>query len=152
MFSLKLGTVKIESEGEQILVGNIKIEDFSEDFHVPLSYWDRNEYLSQWTKGLEVIFSGGKKSAFITAMYNPTTANFIFWWIIYRVGNDVYIQNYVLFVDELKEPFDENNFIRYVPERETITEDGAPISEWKVNIDDIGQALLTIKSFEKNNE
>lgn len=141
MFSLKLGTVKIESEDEQILVGNIKIEDF----HVPLSYWDRNEYLSQWTKGLEAIFEGSKKSAFITAMYNPATANFIFWWVIYRVGNDVYIQNHVLFVDELKERFNESDFIKYVPERETITEDDDPISEWKVNIDDIRKALLTIE-------
>jgi hypothetical protein len=97
-------------------------------------------------KGFGAILEGRNKSAFITTMYDPTTANFIFWWVMYLVGNDVYIQNHVLFMDELDEPFDESDFIKFVPERETVTEDGEPISEWKVSIEDIRQALVTIEN------
>ncbi|MGF1751124.1 hypothetical protein [Vibrio cionasavignyae] len=146
MLNLNLGAQKIEPDGEQVLDGQLIIGDFSEGFHASTSYWDRKKYLSQWVKGLEVILKGGNKSAFITTMYDPTTANFIFWWVMYLVGNDVYIQNHVLFMDELGEPFNESDFVKFVPERETFTEYGEPISEWKVSIDDIRRALETIEN------
>jgi hypothetical protein len=41
MLNLKLGTQKIESEGEPVLDGVLKIGDFSEGFHASTSYWDR---------------------------------------------------------------------------------------------------------------
>lgn len=146
MLNLKLGTQKIESEDELILEGKLEIGGFSEGFHAPISHWDRKQYLSQWMKGFEAILEDSNKSAFITAMYDPTKANFIFWWVMYLVGSDVYIQNHVLLMDELDEPFDEFDFQKFVPERETVTEDGEPISEWKVSIDDVRQALVTIEN------
>ena len=143
MFKLKLGFQTIESEGEQALEGQLTIDEFSEPFKSSISYWNRDEYLSQWKSGFQAILQGEKKSAFITSMYDPTKANFIFWWVMYRNEKDVFIQNHVLFLDELDEAFDENDFIKFVPERETLSEDGEPISEWKASIIDIREYFST---------
>lgn len=141
MLSIELSNEVIPFEGEQVLHGELRIDCFNEHFNAPISYWDRNKYLSQWKQGLNLILDGHSKSAFIATMYDPKTADFIFWWVMYRVGSNVYLQNHILFMDGLNEPFDENHFSKFVPERETVTEDGDAISEWKVSVEDIRGAL-----------
>lgn len=143
-FDLELSSEVIVSEGEQVLLGKLSIDSFTEEFHSSISYWDRDKYLSQWKEGLNNIVYGNSKSAIITTMYDPITANFIFCWVMYLVGNDVFIQNHVLFMEDLKEPFDERKFAMYVPDRETVNEDGDAISEWRVSVEDIREALAKI--------
>jgi len=146
MFDLELSNETIEYEGDEALLGKIHIDNFSENFQASTSYWDRCKYLSQWKDGLNNIINGGSKSAIITTMYDPSTANFIFWWVMYAVGDDVFIQNHVLFIEDLKEPFNESNFAKYVPVRETVNEEGDTISEWKVNFNEIHEALVKIEN------
>ena len=136
-FAIELGQDKFESEGEIVLSGSLTIGDFNECFQAPLSYWDRGNYLSQWRESLSQLLNGESNSAFVTAMYDPNTANFIFWWVMYLIGENVHIQNHVLFLDELKQPFDEHDIYKFIPARETHTEEGEPISEWVVNLRDI---------------
>lgn len=141
VFSVSLGTEVFESEDDLVISGSLIIGDFKEDFHASLSYWDRNRYLSQWKEGLERLLRRENYSAVVTTMYDPSTANFIFWWVMYLIGNDVYIQNHVLFLDELDKPFDETDLYSFVPEREIQTEEGEPISEWSVSLSAIRDSL-----------
>ena len=141
MLRIELSDEIAEFEGEQVLRGVLHISSSSEYFHAPVSYWDREKYLSQWRQGLNLILRGCSKSAFLTTMYDPATANFIFWWVMYLVGSEVHIQHHILFMEDLNEAFSENDFSRFVPERETMTEDGDAISEWKVSVEDVHGAL-----------
>lgn len=145
MLNLTIGKQISDYGGEQILEGTLVIGDFTEDFHASTSYWDRKKYLSQWRRGLEAIRDGSEKSAVITDMYDPATANFIFWWVMYRLGGDIYIQNHVLFMEDLDKPFSERNLHEFIPERDTVTEEGEPISEWKVSLTDVQQALTSLE-------
>lgn len=132
------------SYGEQVLIGEIHINSFSESFHSPISYWNRSEYLSQWRSGFNEIISGKKKTAIVTSMYDPTSANFIVIWPLYLVGKDVFIRNRILFIEDLKEPFNEAKLSSYIDDRETIDEDGEVISEWKVSVSDIHRVLASL--------
>jgi hypothetical protein len=74
-------------------------------------------------------------------MYDPNTANFIFWWVMYLIGDDVHIQNHVLFLDELERSFDENDLYSFIPERETQNEEGESVSEWVVGLSSIEECV-----------
>lgn len=137
MFSIHLTKSNIELEGQISAVGHINIGNFDESFHSSLSYWSREQYLRQWQEGLNRLVSGESNSALVTSMHNPKDANFIFWWVFYNINEKIYIQNHVLFMDELDPEFDESNLYKSIPERETRTEDGEMISEWAINLSDI---------------
>lgn len=137
MLEISLNKIPICSERDDVLLGEIRINDFSEFFHASLSYWSREDYISQWKRALKMIQDGKSESALITNMYNPKYANFIIWWVLYRDKKKVAIQNYMLFMDNLEEPFRADRFEQYIPERKLFTEEGEPISEWEIDISDI---------------
>lgn len=133
-FSLGLGDKELKYEGDLVALGALEIGGGKEQFYASLSYWDREDYLCQWQYGVSRILSGYKKSAIVTSMYDPSSANFIFWWVMYLIGDNVHIQNHVLFLDELIVPFDESNIYSSIPEREIITDEGERISEWIIDV------------------
>jgi hypothetical protein len=136
-FTIELGQHELESEGDIVLPGSLIIGNFKEDFLASLSYWGRENYLSQWRESILRLLNGKNNSAVVTAMYDPEKANFIFWWVMYLIEECVHIQNHVLFLEQLDHPFDENDIYQFIPPRETHTSDGEPISEWVVNISDL---------------
>jgi hypothetical protein len=139
--SIELSDINTEHEGAFVAVGVLRIGDFVEQFEASLSYWDRETYLSQWRDALLRLLNGEKKSAIVTSMHDPITANFIFWWVMYLVDEIVYVQNHVLFLDELGQPFNENKLYQFIPTRETQTEEGDAISEWCLDINDVEQCV-----------
>jgi hypothetical protein len=40
----------------------------------------------------------------MTSMTDPRTSNFLVYWPMYREGEDVYIQNAIIFLDEIAGP------------------------------------------------
>ena len=136
-FSITLSEDRFETYGDTVAVGSLKLADFQEDFHASLSYWDQGRYRSQWKVALKRLIKGEEHSALVTSMYDPRTANFIFWWPMYRDGTSVRVQNQCLFLAELAQPFDESNLYTSVPQRETTSEDGTAISEWTLDMSDI---------------
>jgi len=82
-------------------------------------------------------------------MYNPKIANFISWWVMYPNGQDVYIQDHVLFLDELQQSFDERDMYRFIPDREVHTDEGGLISEWVIDINDVRGCLEQLEAEEK---
>jgi hypothetical protein len=51
----------------------------------------------------------------------------------------------LLFLDEIKEPFDLSNPHQYVRDRETVSEEGYRISEWEVSLADITAFLNELR-------
>lgn len=133
MLSIRL----ISSAGSGPAQAEISIGDHQELAEVPLEYWRRDQYRKQWRDALQGVVSGKLSECLITAMYDPKNANFLMWWPMWRVGDTVYVQNQILFMDKIREGFDENKIERYIPKRMTTTSEGEKISEWSVNVKDI---------------
>lgn len=136
-FFIELANENTFLEDELFAIGKIRIGSFSETFHVPLSYWTRDKYRSQWKAAIYKLIHGENKVALITSMYSPKNANFILWWKMYRIEENIHIQNQVLFMEDLDKEFDEENIYQFIPERRTLTEDGDSISEWIISLKDI---------------
>jgi hypothetical protein len=124
-------------------VGEIIIGEYLERFEVSTSFWSVEDYQEHWKQAIRRVINGEDKSCLITSMYNPESANFIFWWPIYRVESEVFIQNQVLFLNDETIPFNPRDPYASVKDRETLTEDGLPISEWVVPLLDLQHFLAT---------
>ncbi|WP_120497429.1 hypothetical protein [Kiloniella sp. EL199] len=135
IFSISLSDGAVVHYDEPCVLGTIKIDDFSESIYAPLAYWNVNDYRKQWREACQDLLSGCEKTALITSMKDSDNANFLVTWPMYRAENKVYIQNQILFLDEVS--FDENNISNSISEREAEAEDGEPISEWSVSVEAI---------------
>jgi hypothetical protein len=70
-------------------------------------------------------------------MYDPVNSNFLMWWPVWRVDDKVFVQNQMLFLDHLEDPFNLLDPFRHIGDRSTISEDGRPISEWTITSNDM---------------
>lgn len=80
-------------------------------------------------------------TALVSNMHDPEKANFIFWWVLYPVESDVYIQNQILFLNELKIKLSIDNLFEHIHPRSTVTDEGVAISEWVSSKQDIAKFL-----------
>src|SRR5262245_1505378 len=117
-------------------LGVIQIGYFQERFIASLMYWSADDYKRHWKQAIERILHSSDVSCLITSMVDPATASHIVWWPMYRVNDSVFIQNHILFFDQLQSSFDERNPFSSVTERQTVDEDGNRISEWSVQINE----------------
>ncbi len=128
--SLSIRFLSRDEASLEVAVGEIVIDGFAENFEAPLHYWSRDEYECQWREGLLRIEAGSDKSCLVTSMHDPMHANFIVWWVVYREGQMLHVQNQMLFFDQLTERFDSVDPYRHIRNRITTNVDGMPISEW----------------------
>jgi hypothetical protein len=131
--------------------GVIRIGNFEERFEASLEYWKPNHYESQWANAITRLCSQTPKSCLITSITDPATANFLFWWPMYLVGQNVYFRNHILFLADITSSFDPTNPYPHIPDRSVTNEDGERISEWVIPFSDFVEertALLgSIKSY-----
>lgn len=147
-FSINLSKELTDSDDESGLAGSLFFDGVGEYFHAPTRYWDRDGYLSQWREAFQRLLDGNEISVIITVMYKPEEANFLTFWPMYRVGDTVYFQEMLLFLEELDEPFDENNIYKSIAPRDPAKSDKKiqgvhAVSEWAVSIKDIKAALIS---------
>ncbi len=135
IFSISLSDDAVIHYDEPCALGTIKIDNFQEDFHAPLTYWSIDDYRKQWREACQDLLNGCEKTALMVTMYDPEHANFLMTWSMYKVENMVHIQNTILFLDQVS--FDEANIAKSISDREIMSEDGDRISEWSVSIDAI---------------
>ncbi|MFF5538371.1 hypothetical protein ACFY71_38975 [Streptomyces cinerochromogenes] len=76
-------------------------------------------------------------SCLISSITDPANSNFIFCWPLYRSGEMVYVQNSIIFPEDLAEDFDPAGPWRFVEPRSTVDEEGHEISEWQTTISEI---------------
>ena len=80
-------------------IGTISFGDCAEGFESPLQYWGTSDYESQWKEGVGRIARGQESSCLIVSLTDPATANFIEWWLLYRISDNVVFRNAMLFLD-----------------------------------------------------
>lgn len=122
---------------EEASYGLITIGSFQERFIAPLHYWKTKDYENHWKIAINRIIKNEQQSCLITSMYDPQNANFIIWWPMYRLDENIHIQNNILFFNQLGKPFEINAPFSFVPNHEILTEDGEKISEWIISIKDL---------------
>lgn len=141
MFAIELQSpreAEAESSGSGEASGRIIIGDFTETFRVPLGFWDESDYRRSWRQAFDVLnASPHSTSCLMTSMTDPRNSNFLFCWPMYREGEDVYIQNAIIFLDEIEGAFDPATPWAYIGPRRGIDEDGNRISEWITSTDSL---------------
>ena len=133
-FCIAINSREIQ-DSQSTCYGSIEIGDFKEDFKINTSFWTPDEYVENWRKSITWLLKGNHKSCLITSITDPQDSTYLFWWPMYRVDQKVIIQNGILFFDQLQQPLDIENPHSSVLERETISEEGLPISEWETDIE-----------------
>ncbi len=96
-----------EGDGTAEAFGRIVIGDFAETFVVPLGFWGEADYRASWRRAFEVLEGDLRAvSCLMTSMTDPVVSNFLVCWPMYREGEDVYVQNAIVLLDEIEGPFD----------------------------------------------
>ncbi|MET7549685.1 hypothetical protein ABZS94_28600 [Streptomyces sp. NPDC005500] len=132
-------------------IGQIEIGEFSENFPMALSYWNGGEYRESWELAIRLLVEGEiETSCLVASIGEPTTANFISCWPLYRREEKVFVQNSLIFTNELDEPFDPNQPWLSVEPRTTVDEDGLRISEWETTVSDLREFLQNISRAPKS--
>ena len=85
------------------LLGRITVGDFTESFHVALDFWSPRDYRASWKRALGRLLSADViDSCLIASVGDPETANFVTCWPLYRCKEKVYVQNSIIFLDQLE--------------------------------------------------
>jgi len=118
--------------------GRIVIGDFAETFKIPLGFWGESDYRRSWRQAFEVLNADPHStSCLMTSMTDPGNSNFLTCWPMYREGESVYMQNAIIFLDEIEGAFDSATPWDFVEPRRGIDEDGNKISEWTTSMDSL---------------
>jgi hypothetical protein len=149
MFGIFPENKPVDIEGECVLPASIVIDEFSEMINIPLSYWDINTYKTSWLNSLEHGLANKKHATLVVSMYEPKNTNFIFTWVLYFLGEDVFIQNNILFLDECP-GFTPENINNYTEPRTTHNEDGIKISEWHTDLDSVINFYSALKKWHES--
>ncbi|MBK3524251.1 hypothetical protein JHN54_21885 [Streptomyces sp. MBT70] len=107
-----------------------------------LTYWDVEQYQTSWAHCLRVL--EGERNAtscLISSIPDPTHGNFITCWPLYRFGETIFIQNSIIFLEDLSEVFNPAEPWRSVEPRSIVDEEGNLISEWQTTIGEIRRFL-----------
>jgi hypothetical protein len=110
-----------------------------ERFCSSLFQWSKQQYEAQWQRAIHVLLNESSKAALIVEYISPNAASHLEWWAMYREGETVYLQDHLLFYTQLKEPFSLDAPFASLRDRETISAEGQPISEWSVSLSEIQQ-------------
>jgi CdiI N-terminal domain len=89
--------------GAHALYGKIRIGDHSETFIANLLFWNRKQYEEHWLMAVKRVVEGADRSALVTSYNEPSPVpdEFLNWWPLYRDREAAYIQNQMLFFDQL---------------------------------------------------
>lgn len=137
----QIGFTDEPSPHEDGAIGRIVIGDFDDAFEADLSYWSGADYRRSWSTAIEHLLGGADVSCLVTSLPEPSTANFVFTWPLYREGGTVYVQNKILFLEELGEPFQPEEPWLSIGPRNTTTEEGWEISQWETTLPDLRDYL-----------
>jgi len=141
-FSIKMLNEPVETiYDERCHWCQIEINNFSERFPAPLTVWDVERYKQQWEEAIACILVGEAKNYLVTGLRDPCGSDFISLFALYREGDEVFIQNQIILCEGNEEKIAKMDLLDLVEERETHTEDGEEISEWKVSINELRRSV-----------
>lgn len=123
-------TSEPQEEGWDAVRGETRLGDHVEGFRSPLDPWTPADYVRQWREAAARLVAG-QPAAFWTVPWQ-------FWWVMWPEGGGAVVHEELLIGDRIEAggytteppagyaPYD------LIEPRESHTEDGEPISEWRV--------------------
>ncbi|MDF7679443.1 hypothetical protein PT300_01945 [Enterobacteriaceae bacterium ESL0689] len=145
MFGIFTESEAIQSAfNEIVLPAKIVIGDFEEGIQIPLTYWSIKQYQESWLEAIEQGLKNGDHSVLAVSMYNPETVNFIFSWVLYYNGEQVIIQNKMIFAGEIQ-GFSTHKLNDYAGEYDEYS-DGEKVSEWYTTVNEVKEFIAYLKS------
>ncbi|MFE4111439.1 hypothetical protein [Kosakonia sp. YIM B13611] len=144
MFGIFPEKEAVNVEGELVLPATIIINDYKESMNIPLSYWTVNDYKINWLMSIEQGIKNRKHAALAVTMYEPDNTSFIFTWVLYFCGANVFVQNKILFLDECN-AFSAEEINEFIEPRITHNEDGMKISEWSTDMESVIKFYESLK-------
>jgi hypothetical protein len=113
-------------------------------FLADLSHWDVASYERQWREGVARLLHGAPSTALMTAYRGPGEATHHMWGA-WREGGHIYLQEHVVAVTELDEPFDPAAPYVHLGERIPASQQALPIPEWRIDLVHVYAAALGIR-------
>jgi hypothetical protein len=109
-----------------------------EYFQASLDHWTIQQYTESWRTQLAKIARGGPVAVLLTSVHDPRSANFFRGWTVYNPGDgSLYLQDGLFFTDDLPAGWTLADPSTFAEARETVTEEGHRISEWKMEPADL---------------
>jgi len=124
---------------EPAVRGRITLGDFSEEFITSLVFWTVDDYQKQWREATERLLDGHDRSCFVASMRESLSDGAVFLWTAYKLAGNVFFQHKLLLLETVKGNFEPSNPYAQVDKRQTKTEEGQQISEWRVLVSDVAR-------------
>jgi CdiI N-terminal domain len=122
--SFSIGFTGFDEQDPLLAIGALRLGEHHEYFESALGFWGLDDYKRSWTAGLRRLLAGASTSCLATSVTDPSNANFVEVWPLYRQESDVYVQNSLLFLDQLSHEFDPARPWASVSPRSVVDEDG----------------------------
>jgi hypothetical protein len=123
-----------QEDGWLALRGRTTLGSHREEFLASLGEWSRAQYERHWSDAARRIVSESDRTLFFTSAFQ-------FCWTMWRQSEDVFVQERLLIPATWLEPFDPSDPWRQIGEHHLVSDDGSPISEWRLHVDDIRDFL-----------
>lgn len=143
-FSIKF--IGYDRDDPTLASGELRFGSDVEYFRSPLGFWGHYDYERNWKLALERLLEGATFSCLATCVSEPGTSNFVEVWTLYREGDDVHIQDALIFLDEGPGGFDPNSPWDFVDPVRSIADEDGQIAEWHVSLEDIWEFLESVKA------
>jgi len=132
---------ELQDEGDDpwyALWGRVTLGDYWELFLASLSLWTRADYERQWREAATRLVAGETRSAFCTSALQ-------FWWVMWRDGSEIRVHEELLTPERLASVGAVHDTRRapyeLIRPYASVTDDGHPISEWRLSVTDIENFL-----------
>ncbi len=99
MFDIRFSGETVDAEGEILHLGVITLGKIIEGFSASFSFWSEGDYQKQWHEAAARLLQENSRTAFITCMVDPISANYINWWPAWRHDKLIIFQEHLLFLD-----------------------------------------------------
>ena len=136
MFSIKFE----EACGDHLYRGALTLGGSVERFRSSLNYWTIADYERQWGASLRTI-GERSASALVVSIEEPSSMNFLNWWVMYPDDDTVFFQEQMRFFEEGGELFDERDIERFIYPHSRYSDEGEKYSEWAIHRSEIERFL-----------
>ena len=128
---------QFEDGGQHASWGVITLGDFEERFLAYTDCWSVSDYEAAWLEAVDLIIAGSPKSALVTDAHRRGTRGATIVWPMWRKDDTVFVQNRLLLPERIPNPLTLRNIISGLGERQTLNDEGEPLSEWHISVSEL---------------
>jgi CdiI N-terminal domain len=136
-------TGEFADDDPSVAIGEVKLGKYLESFQAILGFWEIEDYEKSWLTALRRLVGGASISCLVTSLTDPENSQYVVTWPLYRTDGEVFVQNQLIFLDQLGRKFEPQAPWDFIEPHATIDEDGQRISEWQLQLKDIQDFLMS---------